>query len=109
MKEKADNEKLLIRYLLGDLSEEKRLQVEDIFLIDDQNFERLLVLENELFYDYAQGKLSTGDRERFKNRYLSSVGNQRKSIIASALADKISEAPLKPAESGSEAREPQIL
>ena len=54
MKDEADNERLLTRYLLGNLSEEDRLQVEGKFLSDDRSYERILALEDELFYDYAQ-------------------------------------------------------
>src|SRR5262245_55317578 len=91
MKDKADNEKLLIRYLLGSLPEEQQLQVEGGFLSDDQRFERLLALENELFYDYAQNKLSPDERELFEKRFLSSEQNRKRAMIASALAHKMSE------------------
>jgi len=91
MKDEADNEKLLIRYLLGNLSEEQRLQVEGEFLSDDQRYERLLALENELFYDYAQNKLSPGEREQFEKQFLSSEQNRKRVMIASALAHKMSE------------------
>src|SRR5262249_39503967 len=93
MKDEDDNEKTLIRYLLGDLPEERRLQKEMEVLGDDQSYERLLALENELFYDYAQNKLSPGDREQFEKRFLSSSElNRKRAMIASALARKMSEA-----------------
>jgi hypothetical protein len=92
MKDEADNEKLLIRYLLGNLAEEQRLQIEREFLGDDQRYERLLALENELFYDYSQNKLSPGEREQFEKRFLSSERNRKRAILASALARKMSEA-----------------
>jgi len=91
MKDEADNEKLLIRYLLGSLPEEQRLKVEGEFLSDDQRYERLLALENELFYDYAQNKLSPGEREQFEKQFLSSEENRKRVMIASALARKMSE------------------
>jgi uncharacterized membrane protein YciS (DUF1049 family) len=91
MKDEADNEKLLIGYLLGNLPEEQRLQVEGEFLSDDQSYERLLALENELFYDYAQNKLSPGEREQFEKRFLSSEQNRKRAELASALARKMSE------------------
>ena len=91
MKDEADNEKLLIQYLLGNLPEEQRLQVEGEFLSDDQRYERLLALENELFYDYAQNKLSPGEREQFEKQFLSSEQNRKRVMIASALAHKMSE------------------
>jgi hypothetical protein len=110
MKDEADNEKLLVRYLLGNLTEEQRLQVEGEFLSDDQSYERLLALEDELFYDYAQNKLSPGERERFEKRFLSSERNRKRAILASAMAHKMSEAaPVETAESGIANREPQYF
>jgi len=100
MREEADNEKLLVRYLLGDLPEEQQLQIEGMFLGDDQQYERLLALEDELFYDYAQGKLSPGERTRFEERFLVSAPNRKRVALASALAQKISEV------EGAEALEP---
>src|SRR5215510_3123730 len=108
MKDEGDNEKLLIRYLLGDLPEEQRLQVEGEFLSDDQRYERLLALENELFYDYAQNKLTPDERAQFEKRFLSSEQNRKKAMIASGLVDKMSEsASLEKAEQGIADREPQ--
>jgi hypothetical protein len=99
MKDDADNEKLLIPYLLGNLPEEQWLQIEGEFLRDDQSYERLMALEDELFYDYAQNKLSPGDREQFEKRFLSSEQNRKRAAIASALARKMSEtAPVETAE-----------
>src|SRR5262245_57851539 len=108
MKDEADNERLLIRYLLGSLPEEQRLQVEGEFLSDDQRYERLLALENELFYDYAQNKLSPCEREQFEKRFLSSKQNRKKAMIASALAHTMSEsASVETTEKGVADREPQ--
>jgi len=108
MKDEADNEKLLTRYLLGRLPEEQQLQVEGEFLSDDQRYDRLLALEDELFYDYAQNKLSPDEREQFEKRFLSSEQNRKRAMIASALADKMSEsASVEKAEQGVADREPQ--
>jgi hypothetical protein len=108
MKDVADNEKLLIQYLLGNLPEEQQERIEGEFLRDDQSYEQLLALEDELFYDYAQNKLSAGDREQFEKRFLSSEGNRKRAILASSLARKMSEAaPVETAEKGAAGREPQ--
>ncbi|HKX33262.1 MAG TPA: hypothetical protein VJ302_36635 [Blastocatellia bacterium] len=92
MKEEADSEKLLVRYLLGTLSEDEQLQVEKMFLSEDLCYERLLALENALFYDYAQGKLSPDERDQFERRFLTSEYNRRRAILASALIQKMTEA-----------------
>ena len=108
MKDEADNEKLLIRYLLGSLPEEQRLQLEEEFLNDDHRYEQLLALEDELFYDYAQNKLSPGEREQFEKRFLSSERNRKKAVIASALTRKMSEsASVETTENAIADREPQ--
>jgi hypothetical protein len=108
MRDEADNEKLLIRYLLGTLSEEQRLQVEGEFLSNDQRYEQILALENELFYDYAQNKLTPGEREQFEKRFLSSKQNRKRATLASALAHKMSEAaPVETTEKSIAYRAPQ--
>jgi anti-sigma factor RsiW len=108
MKSEANSEKLLIRYLLGNLPEEHRLQVEEEFLSDDHSYERLLALENDLFYDYAQNRLSPGEREQFEKRLLSSERNRKRAMTASALAHKLSEsAPVEVTEVGAADQEPR--
>jgi anti-sigma factor RsiW len=108
MRDEADNEKLLTMYLLGSLPEEQRLQVEMEFLSDDHRYERLLALENELFYDYAQNKFSPGEREQFEKRFLSSELNRKRAMIASALTRKLSEsASVEATEKNVADREPQ--
>jgi hypothetical protein len=109
MREDANNENMLIRYLLGDLAEEQQLQVEERFLGDDQYYERLLALEDELFYVYAQGKLSPGERKQFEERFLASGRNRERAILSSALVRKMSEAaPTMTAEPGLADRERQL-
>jgi uncharacterized membrane protein YciS (DUF1049 family) len=108
MKDESDNEKLLIQYLLGNLAEAQRLQIEQEFLSDDQIYEQLLALENQLFYDYAQNKLSPGDREQFEKQFLSSERNRKRVDLASAVARKLSErARAETAENDIASREPR--
>lgn len=94
MKDETDNENLLVRYLLGDLPEGQVLWVEGAFLGDDRQYERLLAIEDELFYDYAQGKLTPAERARFEERFLTSQPNRQRAALAAALAQKISEVEL---------------
>jgi hypothetical protein len=108
MKDVADNEKLLTQYLLGNLSEEQQERIEGEFLRDDQSYEQLLALEDDLFYDYAQNKLSAGEREQFEKRFLFSEENRKRAILVSSLARKLSKAaPVETAEKGAAGREPQ--
>lgn len=79
------DENLMVRYLLGDLTEEERLRVEERFFTDDEVSEQLLALENELLYDYAQGSLTQRQRELYERRFLSTAQNRRKAEYAAEL------------------------
>jgi hypothetical protein len=48
----------MVRYLFGELSEEKHTKVEKRFLTDNRYFERLCSVEDALIDDYVQGTLS---------------------------------------------------
>jgi hypothetical protein len=87
-----NKEKLLISYLLGNLAEEHRLLLERKFLGDDQLYDQLLALEDELFYDYAQEKLSPAERKQFEIQFLTFAENRKREKLASALIHNISEA-----------------
>jgi hypothetical protein len=91
MKEKIDDEELMTRYLLGELSEEERVRLEEQFFTDEEYYERLLAREDELTYDYAQGDLSPRERGRFEERFLASAEGRRKAGFARALIEKASE------------------
>jgi len=91
MKDEADNEQQLTWYLLGTLPEEERLQVEEEYLSDDQRYDQILALEDELFYDYTQNKLSPRERGQFEKRFLSSEQNWRRAILYSDVANELSE------------------
>lgn len=54
-------------YLLGELSEEDRVELEQDYLADDVAFERLLAVEDELAYDYLEGRLSPDQKRTFEN------------------------------------------
>jgi len=59
-----------IRYLLGDVSEEDAQRLEAEYLEEDGAFDALLAAEDELFFDYARGGLSDGERRKFEARFL---------------------------------------
>jgi anti-sigma factor RsiW len=63
------NEAILMRYLLGDLPDEDKAQIESQYFTDDELFELLLALEDELRERYLKGKLSTKDKKLFETKY----------------------------------------
>jgi hypothetical protein len=56
----------LVAYLLGELPEEEQLRLEQLYFASDAAYEELLVVEDELAYDYVQGRLPAGRRRRFE-------------------------------------------
>lgn len=66
------SEELMIRYLLGELSEPERDEFERLCFDDDQVFEELMAVEAELTGDYVCGELERHRREQFERHVLRS-------------------------------------
>ncbi|MEW6211063.1 MAG: hypothetical protein AB1631_22050 [Acidobacteriota bacterium] len=100
---KDDEEQLMRSYLLGALSEEEKLRVEERFFTDSDFYEQMLAVENELKYDYAEGHLSGQEKILFEDRFLKSPESQRGAKMAGILLKKVSEAapPVVQSDSGS--------
>jgi hypothetical protein len=75
----------LVEYLLGDLSDDQRLEIEQQYFKDDDVYEALLAVENELTYDYAAGTLSPAERQRFEQRFLGTAEQRARVETARAL------------------------
>src|SRR5688572_19090965 len=71
----AERERL-VEYLLGDLPEDERVAIEQQYFQDDDLYEALLAVENELAYDYAAGVLTPAERKRFEKRFLSTAAQR---------------------------------
>lgn len=91
MKAGDEKEELLVGYLLGDLSEEEMIGVEERLFTNDKYYERLLAVEDDLRYDYLQGRLSKRERLAFEKRFLPFAEDRRKLDFASALLTKTAE------------------
>jgi anti-sigma factor RsiW len=61
-----DQRDYLTAYLLGELPAEEELALERDYFVDDAAYERLLVVEDELAFDFAEGRLSPERRARFE-------------------------------------------
>lgn len=80
------DEKLAVRFLLGNLSEESRLQLEECFFKEDRFYEQLLAIQEELTDDYVQDNLSPGERAQFENQFLRSPRRRERVEFASAFS-----------------------
>jgi len=64
------DDRLLVRYLVGDCPEEERERVEERFFTDEETFDRLCELEEDLAWRYARGELNATEREQVERAYV---------------------------------------
>jgi len=76
------DEIIMQRYLLGDLPQEERARFENRYLDDEDVFEELLVVENDLIDSYVQGALTVRERQQFEGKYLKSRQGREKVAFA---------------------------
>ncbi len=73
------------RFLLGELLEDERLELEEGLLLDGELFDRVRAIEHELTDAYASGELPPAEAKRFAERYLATPEGRRKVDLALAL------------------------
>jgi hypothetical protein len=88
MSTQADRDRL-VEYLLGDPSEDHRREIEQQYFKDDDAYEAVLAVENELAYDYAAGGLSPVQRQRFEQRLLGTPEQRARVETARALLRRV--------------------
>jgi hypothetical protein len=70
MRPSITSEEMITQYLLGELSQEECLKIEETFFEDNTFFQQMLIIEAELTDDYVNGTLQGESKERFKTRLL---------------------------------------
>src|SRR5262249_48307407 len=86
MRSEGIDEKLLTRYLLGGLSDEEQVRVEDRAFTDAGYMEALDTAETDLIDAYVRGELADSERRAFEGRFFTSPQRRRKVEFARALA-----------------------
>src|SRR6185503_10959255 len=84
MKKRTDEESMT-EYLLGSLSGEEQVEIEQRFLKDPQYLERMQALEAELNDEYVRGELGVRDQERWAQRFSTSAEWRRRVAFAKTL------------------------
>jgi len=85
MIDKAEQHRLMTRYLFGEVSEEERAEFEDKYLKDSEVFQELIGLENEIIDRYVLGELPQPERERFERSFLTHPERRETVEIARSL------------------------
>src|SRR3569832_751934 len=86
-----NNEKLIARYLLGELPEDQQVEIEDRAFSDKDYLASITAVENDLIDEYVRGELSDGDRQRFETRFLASAERRKRVQFATALRTVVAE------------------
>lgn len=89
----VDNEKLISRYLLGELPDEQQVEIEDRAFSDQEYLASITAVENDLIDEYVRGELSADARQRFESRFLASAERRKRVEFAKALRTVVSESP----------------
>lgn len=78
MEIKSEDDQLMTRYLLGDISEDDRDRIEERFFADESYYQNLLLAEDDLIYDYLRGALRPDQHKKIESRRAVSVALNRK-------------------------------
>src|SRR5215510_11129960 len=86
MAAELNDEKHIARYLLGDLTEEHQVAIEDRAFADKEYLALVTAVENDLIDDYVRRELSETDQRKFESRFLASAERRKRVEFAKALA-----------------------
>ena len=87
-----ENDSMIKRYLLGELTQEGQQKIEERLLRDSDYFEHLQLCEDELVDEYVRGGLPPDEQRRFDNHFLSTPERHEKLRFARALRRYVSAA-----------------
>jgi hypothetical protein len=89
----TEQDELIIRYLLAELTAAEAERFEARYFDDDSRFEQLLAVEDELFEAYARGELSGRERERFEAHLLAAPRGRERVEFARELSRSLTARP----------------
>lgn len=87
------NDDVMMGYILGELSDDEQVRLEELYFVDDRTFEQLAALEDELIDAYVRGELSAQQRKLFELHFLNSRERRRKLAFAESFIQYLSELP----------------
>ena len=85
------SEKLIAQYLLGELPEEKQVEIEDRAFGDAELMASITAVENDLIDEYVRDEMPASDRVRFESRFLNSESRRKRIEFARALTHLLTE------------------
>lgn len=86
-----NNEKVIARYLLGELPEEQQVEIEDRAFQDKEYLASITAVENDLIDEYVRNEMPDKVRRQFEQRFLASAERRKRVEFAKALTHVTSE------------------
>ncbi|CAN5694143.1 hypothetical protein BH20ACI4_BH20ACI4_25900 [soil metagenome] len=88
---KPDEQEKIRSYILGEIGDADRSAIEERIMTDDDYFQKLTMVEEDLMQDYADENLAPADRANFEKCFLISAENRQKVKFARALRKHVNE------------------
>ena len=82
----AHDESRIREYLLGHLSHQEQVHLEERLIVDDELIEELEISKGELIEEYCAGELTEKERQWFESNYLASLEGRERYSMAVALS-----------------------
>jgi len=89
MKHSLEEDLLLKKFLLGDLSQNDQSEIEERLFADPQYFSQFRAAEDELIDEYLYGDLDGSERERFEKYFVTTPERRESLRVAKALQQYI--------------------
>ena len=86
-----NSEKLIARYLLGELPEETQVEIEDRAFQDKEYLATITAVENDLIDEYVRDEMPENTRRQFEQLFLASAERRKRVEFAKALTQVTSE------------------
>lgn len=90
MENVLDKNELAKRFLLGNLSESERAEIEDSFLTQDEFYQELLIAEDDLIDAYVRDELPAPERALFEQSRLTLPHSRERVEFAQTLLNSVS-------------------
>ncbi len=89
MPTKTENEEIIRRFLLGEMSESERTEFEERFIEKAELFEEIKAFEDDLIERYVRGWLNTAERSEFERAFLTTETRRERVEFARQFINKI--------------------
>lgn len=89
MRQEFQSDEVIVRYLLNDLGDQEREQIEEKYFNDTDFLDQIDAVEAELIDKYVLGLLSADEREKFERYILNSRSQQQKVEFDKELIDLV--------------------